>query len=578
MLSLKIKLVAYFLVLSLLPVAAGYWGFASSLAGNERRRADERLTAELRATSAAYREQLAAARDEARRLASRLALQQALHRRNGRAIERLLAGRSTLHVVADGRTYGAVVAGAHAATITVSSATGELGRVVATVPIDAQLAAILTRRAGLADTDRLLLATDGIVRNGFASGRPLADPTGTSATLDLGGAAYRIAAAGSELGAGDVTLAVVTANAAIDAAVADARRQLLLGVLGSLLLIALVAYGEGVTIVRTIRRFVTAAQAIARGRLDERVPVRTRDEFGQLGHAFNDMADELEQQRNRLHRATLRFGEALAATHDIDQLLRVIVTTAVESTSAEGGVIRGDTEIAQAGTIDEMAEQIAVPLAVGGESFGTLILYGHAFEPGDHDVVASLAAHAVTALENARLHQIVKRQALLDSLTNMPNRRQCESALATELSQARRFGTSVAFVLADLDGFKAVNDRHGHPAGDRVLREFADILRECVRDADLAARWGGEEFALVLPSTDSPGAAVLVERIRSTLEHRTIIVDGAEIAITASFGVAIFPDETDPTRLIASADEALYVAKRRGKNRVETALPLPILS
>ena len=89
---------------------------------------------------------------------------------------------------------------------------------------------------------------------------------------------------------------------------------------------------------------------------------------------------------------------------------------------------------------------------------------------------------------------------------------------------------------------------------------------------------GGEEFALVLPSTDSPGAAVLVERIRSTLERRTIVVDGAEIAITASFGVAIFPDETDPTRLIASADEALYVAKRRGKNRVETALPLPILS
>ena len=126
-------------------------------------------------------------------------------------------------------------------------------------------------------------------------------------------------------------------------------------------------------------------------------------------------------------------------------------------------MIRGDTEIAQAGTIDEMAEQIAVPLAVGGESFGTLILYGHAFEPGDHDVVASLAAHAVTALENARLHQIVKRQALLDSLTNMPNRRQCESALATELSQARRFGTSVAFVLADLDEFKAVNDRQAIP-------------------------------------------------------------------------------------------------------------------
>ena len=575
MLSLKVKFVAYFLVLALLPLAAAYWGFASSLAGNERSRVDERLTAELRAANAAFHEQLAGARDAATALAAEPVLQQALQRRDATTIERLVGAAPGVEVRSRGATYGAAV-GARAARITVETPGGVLGEVVAAVPVDDSLTRALAARAGLAATDDLLLASGGTVVAGFGRGSRFAGRAGSS-TVQLADDDFRVAGTGPSSGSRGITLAVVSPQEAIDEAISSARKQLLLGVLGSLLLIGLVAYGEGASIVRTIRRFVAAAEAIARGRLDERVPVRSRDEFGQLGHAFNDMADELEQQRRRLHRATLRFGEALAATHDIDQLLRVIATTAVESTRAEGGVIRGEHEdIAVAGDPDRGEEQIAVPLAVAGESFGTLVLFGHEFEPDDHEVVASLAAHAVTALENARLHQIVKRQALLDALTNMPNRRQCESALATELSQAKRFGAALAFVLADLDEFKSVNDQYGHPVGDRVLREFADILRESVRDADLAARWGGEEFALVLPSTDAMGAAVLVERIRSALEHRTIVVDGHAIGITASFGVAVFPQEPTSGRLIASADEALYLAKRRGKNRVETSPQLTV--
>jgi diguanylate cyclase (GGDEF)-like protein len=575
MLSLKIKLVAYFLVLALLPIAAGYWGFASSLAAHERQRADERLSAELRAAGAAYHEKLAAARDRAESLASKPALQRALQRRDGRAIARLLRGARDIVVRSGGRTYGSAN-GTPAAHIRVDGPSGTVGEIVALLDVDDATLGALATRAGLAATDRLLVTGRGVVLAGAFAGRRLDAPIGRSTTT-LGGTAYRVAAAAPSLGSQGVSLAIVTPQSPIDDATAGARRQLLLGVLGSLLLIGLVAYGEGAAIVRTIRRFVAAAQSISRGRLDERVPVRTRDEFGQLGQAFNDMADELEQQRRRLHRATIRFGEALAATHDIDQLLRVIVTTAVESTRAAGGVIRGESDdLARAGTMPPGAEEIAVPLAVAGESFGTLVLAGEAFEADDHEVIASLAAHAVTALENARLHQIVKRQALLDGLTNMPNRRQCESALATELSQAKRFGSPVAFVLADLDEFKSVNDRYGHLAGDRVLREFSDILRESVRESDVAARWGGEEFALVLPNTDAAGAAVLVERIRSTLEHRTIVAEGHAIAITASFGVAIFPDEQTATRLIGTADEALYLAKRRGKNRVETSPSFPL--
>jgi diguanylate cyclase (GGDEF)-like protein len=506
--SLRVKLVAYFLALSLLPLAAGAWAFASSLAGHERQRVDERLSAELRAASAAYRERSGGARP-------------------GAAAERLLE--------------------------------------------------TLSERAGLAETDRLLIVSGSRVVAGGSAGATLDVPSGTNVTVKLDGERVRVAAATTSPTRGAVGLAVATPQASIDAATASAQRRLLVGVTGSVLIIALLAYAVGLAIVRTIRRFVAVAQAIAQGRLDERVPVRTRDEFGQLGAAFNDMADQLEAQRRRLHQASLRFGEALAAAHDIDQLLGVIVTTAVESTRATGGTIRGHSgDSARAGEPVPGGQTISVRLEVGGERFGTLALSGPRFEAEDRELVASLASHAVTALENARLHQVVQRQALLDVLTGMPNRRQCESGLATELAQAQRSGTPLAFVLADIDHFKAVNDRHGHPAGDLVLREFSDILRELMRESDLAARWGGEEFALVLPDTDEKGATVLVERIRSMLEHRAITVDGYLLSVTASFGVAMYPQEPIAARLIASADEALYLAKRSGRNRVESASPMPL--
>jgi two-component system, cell cycle response regulator len=124
-------------------------------------------------------------------------------------------------------------------------------------------------------------------------------------------------------------------------------------------------------------------------------------------------------------------------------------------------------------------------------------------------------------------------------------------------------------VMADLDDFKDVNDRHGHPAGDVVLREFADVLRETLRDADVAGRWGGEEFILVLPGTNVDGAVRLAERVRTELRNRVILApDGTPISITASFGVAAFPQVGNEQKLVAAADSALYGAKRAGKDRV----------
>jgi diguanylate cyclase (GGDEF)-like protein len=276
----------------------------------------------------------------------------------------------------------------------------------------------------------------------------------------------------------------------------------------------------------------------------------------------------------RVRSATARLGDALAATHDVDLLLRVIVDTAVESTSAAGGWLVVDgAEPLVAGNPDPEGQQIELPLRAGAHLFGTLVLAGPGFSVEDAEAAASFAGEAVIALENARLHQIVERQAASDGLTGLANRRHCEAALDQELARAERFDVPVAFVLADLDDFKAINDRFGHPAGDAVLREFAATVRGAVREVDVAGRWGGEEFALVLPGTDLDGASMLAERVRTALEQRTILTpDGAPIRVTASFGVASAPPAAAASGLVGAADTALYEAKRSGKNRVVTAV------
>jgi diguanylate cyclase (GGDEF)-like protein len=285
-------------------------------------------------------------------------------------------------------------------------------------------------------------------------------------------------------------------------------------------------------------------------------------------------AVELESERTRLARATNRIGEALAATHDADQLLTVVVETAVEATGAYGGLVRGQDggEHARVGDPASGLQTLELPLRSGRRSFGTLVLAGPEFGSEERATADTLARQAVIALENARLHRMVERQALIDGLTGLANRRSSEEMLKAELSRAERFGGELALVLADLDSFKDVNDRYGHPSGDLGLREFARRLRLTVREIDLAGRWGGEEFCLVLPGTDAVGGAMVAERARTALEGRPIVLpDGAELTVTASFGVASFPDDTTGRTLVEAADAALYRAKETGKNRVVTA-------
>jgi diguanylate cyclase (GGDEF)-like protein len=458
---------------------------------------------------------------------------------------------------------------------------GRIAYVVAFVPFDAELLRRVTRRSGLNDGEQFVVIEHGRVVAGAGWSEARLDvPPDRPTSVTVAGSRYRVLVAATVGERPGATLGVVASHDAIDAATAEIQGRLLLGLLGALLVIALVAYFEGRSIVGIVSSIGRAANAIARGKLDERVPVRGRDELARLGNAFNQMADqlqqrleELESERHRLREAVARFGDALAATHDTDQLLRAIVETAVEATGAAGGMLIGsEGQVVEVGSPGRGADQIELPLSAGHETFGTLFLFGRSFDEDARLTAFSLVGQSVVALDNARLHRIVERQALVDGLTGLANRRQCEEALRAEVSRARRFGTPLSIVVGDLDDFKAVNDAHGHPVGDTVMREFAQILERSVRDVDVAARWGGEEFMLVLPGTDGEGALRLAQRIRDYVEGRTLLTpEGVPVRITASFGVATHEPGLEPEDLVAAADSALYEAKRAGKNRVSLA-------
>ncbi len=563
--SFKVKLVVWFALLALIPLAIAFYGYDTLARRSETRRADASLEAGVRAAASGYATRLEAATATARQLAAQPRVQAALRAHDRAALARLLPPRAaspaavrTVSVVGEGRV---------------------LGQVSAYLPIRGTLLTALS--GGLGPADKLVAVRGGRIVAGPGEGTPLTLRPGVPARVTVDGHAYRGLLTGSLGAPRGLELAALTPQSAIDAAAHSAERRILAALAASLFLFAIATFLLGRSVVATLRRLAGAADAIAAGELSERVEVRGNDEFAQLGRAFNGMAAQLEQrlselqaERARVQEAVARFGEALAATHDTEQLVRVVVESAVEATGAAGGVVLGpDGELARAGDPDAGAERIALPLRVGTSDFGLLVLTGDAFAASEVETATSLAAQVVVALENARLHTVVERQALFDSLTGLANRRSLEETLSAEVARATRFGDSMSVVLADLDRFKQVNDQYGHAAGDEVLKEFAAALRETLRESDTAGRWGGEEFAFVLSGTDIDGALHLAERARVALAERVVTLpDGGELTVTASFGVASFPTWRTPEDLLAAADTALYEAKREGRNRVVSAV------
>ncbi len=269
-------------------------------------------------------------------------------------------------------------------------------------------------------------------------------------------------------------------------------------------------------------------------------------------------------------------GNALAATHDPQALLPVILEVLTEATGARGGrLLQEGEEAAWIGDVNNRARMstFALDAAVPSETT-TLELYAppSGFDAETLKLAEWLASQAAIALENARLHHIIQRQAITDELTGLVNRRRFMEALATEITRAATLDAPLAAVLADLDDFKLVNDRFGHHMGDEVLKAFAELARGHLRDIDVLGRLGGEEFAILLPETDIHGAGSVADRIRRSVSESPLTTLGREkVSMTASFGVSELEPGQAGDDLLRGADTALYRAKDAGKNRVALA-------
>jgi diguanylate cyclase (GGDEF)-like protein len=215
---------------------------------------------------------------------------------------------------------------------------------------------------------------------------------------------------------------------------------------------------------------------------------------------------------------------------------------------------------------------IVVPIVHQGEFLGLVHLCGSpegaGFTERDVRLIKVFAVQLGAAVKNAQLYE----QAITDGMTKLYLHRYFKQRLYDELKRAARFKRNLALIMVDIDHFKSLNDNYGHQTGDEVLKHVASILRRAVRTHDLPVRYGGEEFALVLPETEFGGAVAVAERIRKSIETDYLEVSGVVLKITASFGVAIFPDcADDMDSLIKAADVAMYWSKEHGRNQVTAA-------
>jgi diguanylate cyclase (GGDEF)-like protein len=217
------------------------------------------------------------------------------------------------------------------------------------------------------------------------------------------------------------------------------------------------------------------------------------------------------------------------------------------------------------------------PLISRGRTIGVVEIInrvGGRFTQTDLDILLTLVEPCAIAIENAMLFQRTEQLTITDDLTKLFNSRYMNLYIGREIKRCKRHGIPLSVIFLDLDGFKGINDQYGHLAGSGTLAEVGSILAEEVRESDILARYGGDEFVVVLPETPPGGALVIAERLRRAIEeHAFLGSQGLAARISASFGIASYPDHAlTPEGLIQKADQAMYRVKERDKNGIEVAV------
>jgi diguanylate cyclase (GGDEF)-like protein len=232
--------------------------------------------------------------------------------------------------------------------------------------------------------------------------------------------------------------------------------------------------------------------------------------------------------------------------------------------------------LAQAGGFPDAPRAVPgallAPVFAGGEPLGLLVVHG-----GEQsaDSAGRFAAEISFALKRVMLFRQVELLSLTDGLTGLGRRGALDERVREEMRRAAAFKTTMAFMIADIDHFKHLNDTYGHQFGDAVLRRVSELLKAGVYETDFVGRYGGEEFGIVLPRAESAGVLRKAESMRARIEAEPFSQGLEQVRLTISIGIAHFPrDGRTPEELVARADAALYTAKERGRNRVVDAVSL----
>jgi diguanylate cyclase (GGDEF)-like protein len=226
---------------------------------------------------------------------------------------------------------------------------------------------------------------------------------------------------------------------------------------------------------------------------------------------------------------------------------------------------------------DSLDVRLLVPILFGVDLLGVIAvgpkLSGERIGPDDRQLLRTLANQSAIAIENAQAFERIRELTIVDDHTGLYNARHLHRVLDAEVTRSERYGRPFSLVFVDLDKFKAVNDSHGHQAGSAALREVGEVLRAGLRETDIATRYGGDEYVILLPEADRTQAMMVAERLRVAVAGHSFLADrGLSVHLTASFGVATWPgDGRKAEELLGRADAAMYMVKGGSRDAVAHA-------